>query len=162
MNNFEMLAKWKMVKNRLNGRLKYLIDLEHAKNMSNLWQHWYGNYATTIKRFISISILVISWKPKSVVPQNHIFISSIWYRVGQVRHQRTDLLPSKIEICGSGCKPKKVPDYANQKIEYFLKDSSDPSHFIFEINVGMMRIRHRTTLKLNFYIDSKSTKDQVI
>ena len=53
MNNFEMLVKWKMVKNRRNGRLKFLIDLEHAKNMSNLWQHWYGNYATSIKRFTS-------------------------------------------------------------------------------------------------------------
>ena len=27
-----------------------------------------------------------------------------------------------------------------------LKGSSDPSHFIFEINVGKSRIRHRTTL----------------
>ena len=31
----------------------------------------------------------------------------------------------------------------------FLKASSDPSHFIFEINVGKSRIRHTTTLKLN-------------
>ena len=30
-----------------------------------------------------------------------------------------------------------------------VKGSSDPSHFIFEINVGKSRIRHRTTLKLN-------------
>ena len=30
-----------------------------------------------------------------------------------------------------------------------LKGSSDPSHFIFEINVGKSRIRHRTTLNLN-------------
>ena len=30
-----------------------------------------------------------------------------------------------------------------------LKGSSDPSHFIFEINVGKRRIRHTTTLKLN-------------
>ena len=30
-----------------------------------------------------------------------------------------------------------------------LKGSSDPSHFIFKINVGKRRIRHRTTLKLN-------------
>ena len=34
-------------------------------------------------------------------------------------------------------------DYGN------IKGSSDPSHFIFEINVGMSRIRHTTTLKLN-------------
>ena len=30
-----------------------------------------------------------------------------------------------------------------------FKGSSDPSHFIFEINVGNSRIRHRTTLNLN-------------
>ena len=30
---------------------------------------------------------------------------------------------------------------------YGFKSSSDPSHFIFEINVGKSRIRHRTTLK---------------
>ena len=30
-----------------------------------------------------------------------------------------------------------------------LKGSSDPSHFIFEKNVGKSRIRHRTTLNLN-------------
>ena len=29
-----------------------------------------------------------------------------------------------------------------------LKGSSDPSHFIFEINVGKRRIRHKTTLNL--------------
>ena len=30
-----------------------------------------------------------------------------------------------------------------------FKGSLDPSHFIFEINVGKRRIRHRTTLDLN-------------
>ena len=30
-----------------------------------------------------------------------------------------------------------------------FKGSSDPSHFIFEINVGKGRIRHRTTPNLN-------------
>ena len=30
-----------------------------------------------------------------------------------------------------------------------LKGSSDPSHFILEINVGKSRIRHITTVKLN-------------
>ena len=30
-----------------------------------------------------------------------------------------------------------------------FKGSSDPSHFIFEINVGTRQIRHITTLKLN-------------
>ena len=31
----------------------------------------------------------------------------------------------------------------------FVKGSSDPNHFIFEINVGKSLIRYRTTLKLN-------------
>ena len=31
----------------------------------------------------------------------------------------------------------------------YIKGSSDPSQFIFEINVGKSRIRHRTTLNLN-------------
>ena len=43
-----------------------------------------------------------------------------------------------------------------------IKGSTDPSHFIFEINVGKGRMRHRTTLKLNFWIDSKSIQDGVI
>ena len=30
-----------------------------------------------------------------------------------------------------------------------IKGSLDLSHFIFEMNVGKTRIRHRTTLKLN-------------
>ena len=48
------------------------------------------------------------------------------------------------------------------KINPCFKDSSDQSHLIFEINVGKKRIRHRTTLKLNFEIDSKSIEDGVI
>ena len=43
-----------------------------------------------------------------------------------------------------------------------FKGSPDPSHFIFEINIGKGRIRHRTTLKLNFQIDSKSIENGVI
>ena len=39
--------------------------------------------------------------------------------------------------------------------------SPDLSHFIFEINVGIKRIRQRTTLQLNFLIDSKLTEDKV-
>ena len=31
----------------------------------------------------------------------------------------------------------------------FVKGSSDPNYFIFEINVGKSLIRHRPTLKLN-------------
>ena len=31
----------------------------------------------------------------------------------------------------------------------WFKGSPDPSHFIFEINVGKSRIRQRTTLNLN-------------
>ena len=34
-------------------------------------------------------------------------------------------------------------------IEEILKGCSDPSHFIFKINVGKSRIRQTTTLKLN-------------
>ena len=33
-----------------------------------------------------------------------------------------------------------------------FKDSPDPSHLIFEINVGKRRIRHITTLNLNYLI----------
>ena len=32
---------------------------------------------------------------------------------------------------------------------FYFKGSTDPSHFMFEINVGKSLIRHRTTLKLN-------------
>ena len=32
-------------------------------------------------------------------------------------------------------------------IGFVFKGTSDPSHFIFEINVGKSRIRHETTLK---------------
>ena len=38
-----------------------------------------------------------------------------------------------------------------------VKDSSDPIHFIFEINVGKSRIRHTTTPK-----KEKSIEDGVI
>ena len=38
-------------------------------------------------------------------------------------------------------------EYANDR--QLFKGSSDPSHFIFSINVGKSRIRHRTNLKLN-------------
>ena len=47
-------------------------------------------------------------------------------------------------------------DYVTNKYKWistgepeWVKGSSDPSHFIFEINVGKSRIRHRTTLNLN-------------
>ena len=43
-----------------------------------------------------------------------------------------------------------------------FKGSSDQSHFIFAINVGKSRILHRTTLKLNSKIDSKSIEDGFI
>ena len=36
----------------------------------------------------------------------------------------------------------------NNNLEIEMKGISDPSHFIFEINVGKRRIRHTTTLKL--------------
>ena len=38
----------------------------------------------------------------------------------------------------------------SQFLKNFFKGSSDPSHFVFHINVGKKRIRHGTTLKLNF------------
>ena len=43
-----------------------------------------------------------------------------------------------------------------------FKGTSDPSQFIFEINVGKSRIRDRTTLKLKSLTDSKSIEDDVI
>ena len=40
--------------------------------------------------------------------------------------------------------------YSTQcKYSHSIKGSSDPGHFIFEINVGKRRIRHKTTLNLN-------------
>ena len=33
--------------------------------------------------------------------------------------------------------------------ENYMKGGSDPSHFIFEINIGKKRIRHTTTVKFN-------------
>ena len=47
----------------------------------------------------------------------------------------------------------------NHSVETKVKG---PGHFIFEINVGKSRIRHRTTLELNFLIDSKSIEDDII
>ena len=49
-----------------------------------------------------------------------------------------------------------------RRVWLYVKGSSDPNFFIFEINVGKGRIRHTSTLKLNFQIDSKSTEDSVI
>ena len=43
-----------------------------------------------------------------------------------------------------------------------FKGSPDQSLFIFEIDVGKGRIRHRTTQETNFLIDSKSTENDVI
>ena len=40
-----------------------------------------------------------------------------------------------------------------------VKGSPDPSHFIFEINPGKRRIRHRTTLNLNDLIFSRFELD---
>ena len=52
----------------------------------------------------------------------------------------------------------KIMSYLQKRFNHFIKDSSDPSHFIFEINVGNRRIRHRTILKLNFSSDSNWQK----
>ena len=43
-----------------------------------------------------------------------------------------------------------------------FKGSPDQSHFIFEINVGEGRIRHRRTQESNFQIDSKTIGDEDI
>ena len=43
-----------------------------------------------------------------------------------------------------------------------FKGSPDQTHFIFEINVGEGRIRHRRTQESNFQIDSKTTEDDII
>ena len=43
-----------------------------------------------------------------------------------------------------------------------LKGSPDPSHFIFEINVGKRRIRHRTILNLNDLIFNRFRLDPEI
>jgi len=45
-----------------------------------------------------------------------------------------------------------------------FKGSSDPSYFIFEINVGKRRIRHTKTLKLKneFLNRQKSIEDDVV
>ena len=44
-----------------------------------------------------------------------------------------------------------------------FKGSPDRSHFIFEINVGKSRIRHRTTLNLNdVVIDIESIEKLII
>ena len=45
---------------------------------------------------------------------------------------------------------------------HIFEGSSDPSHFIFEINVGKRRIRHRTTLNLNDVIFNRFWVDLVI
>ena len=67
----------------------------------------------------------------------------------------------------------QIADFATQLItlQYFsnvnkdisrIKGSSDPDQFIFEINVGKSRIRHRRILKLNFQSDSHSIDDGFI
>ena len=53
----------------------------------------------------------------------------------------------------SGSSPHGIPDnVSSTRIQPFsdFKGSPDPSHFIFKIKVGKRRIRHGTTLNLNF------------
>ena len=38
---------------------------------------------------------------------------------------------------------------------FYFKGSTDPSHFMFEINVGKSLIRHITTLNLNDVISNR-------
>ena len=49
---------------------------------------------------------------------------------------------------GESCKIYQDNNYCTDKGSEF-KNDSDPSHFIFEINVGKRRIRLTTTLNLN-------------
>ena len=43
-----------------------------------------------------------------------------------------------------------------------IKDSSDSSHFSFEIDVGKRRIRHRPTLKMNDNFLDRPKTDGII
>ena len=47
-------------------------------------------------------------------------------------------------------------------LKWFFKCTSDPSHFIFEINVAKSRIRHITTLNLNDVIFNRFRIDPEI
>ena len=57
-----------------------------------------------------------------------------------------------------GSQLQNVGKWARQALEFgknktepnpWIKGSSDPRHFIFEINVGKSRIRYKMSLKLN-------------
>ena len=62
---------------------------------------------------------------------------------------------SKVSVSAIEKKSPAAEIWENRNKEIVSKDkgfkgSPNPSHFIFEINIGKRRIRHRTTLKLNF------------
>ena len=64
---------------------------------------------------------------------------------------------SKVSVSAIEKKSPAAEIWENRNKEIVSKDkgfkgSSDPNHFIFEINVGKRRIRHRTTLNLNYAI----------
>ena len=72
------------------------------------------------------------------------------------RHEFTTQSKKKIEIHSSSsnyhieiCPGKNHKLMLENGTMSNFKGSSDPSHFIFEINIGKSRIRHRTTLNLN-------------
>ena len=59
------------------------------------------------------------------------------------------------------CHTQPILIFSKCPLEVFscfsLQGSSDPSHFIFEINVGKGRIRHRTTLIFEWWISRSTT-----
>ena len=57
-------------------------------------------------------------------------------------------------------KPQEITSFAFSWKTF--KGSPLGSHYLFEINLGKKRMRHRTTLKLNFQIDSKLIEDDII
>ena len=79
--------------------------------------------------------------------------SSRLQRLSLSRGEENQDVPIIITKNKSVRKPKKVlTNVVNTITEVrwnTFKGSPDQSHFIFEINVGKSRIRHRTTLKLN-------------
>ena len=80
--------------------------------------------------------------------------SSRLQRLSLSRGEENQDVPIIITKNKSVRKPKKVlTNVVNTITEVRwnnFKGSPVHSHFIFEINVGKSRIRHRTTLKLNF------------
>ena len=69
---------------------------------------------------------------------------------------------SKKANCTDISSPNDAINIQIVKKKQILKGCPDPSHFIFEINVGKSRIRHRTILNLNDLIFSPFWVDEDI